>query len=141
MLDTLDIQMYIHCRQWAYEESGKRCEALGFYNYGRTPMPTDDFEALFAGIREFGWNPKKRENNLRQHKIDFEDAKGIFDGYTFIRRSDRHGEVRYQIFGYVQGREVAVACTFRGPVCRIISARPARRDERRRFYNRLEGQP
>ena len=102
---------------------------------------TEDLQRLFAGVRDFGWNPKKREYNLREHKIDFEDAKGIFDGYTFIRRSDRHGEVRYQIFGYVQGREVAVACAFRGPVCRIISARPARRDERRRFYNRLEGQP
>ncbi|MFA6264358.1 MAG: BrnT family toxin [Pseudolabrys sp.] len=101
----------------------------------------EDLQRLFAGVRDFGWNPKKRESNLRQHKIDFEDVKGIFDGYTFIRRSDRHGEVRYQIFGYVQSSEVAVACTFRGTVCRLISARPARRDERRRFYNRLEGQP
>ena len=64
-------------------------------------------QLLFAGVRGFGWNPKKRKSNLRDHKIDFEDVTGIFDGYTFIRRSDRHGEVRYQIFGYVQGREVA----------------------------------
>jgi uncharacterized DUF497 family protein len=101
----------------------------------------EELQRLFAGVREFGWDPKKRESNLRIHKIDFEDVKGIFDGYTFIRRSDRHDEVRYQIFGYVDGREIAIACTLRNTVCWLISARPARRDERRKFYDRLERQP
>jgi hypothetical protein len=44
-----------------------------------------DVERLFAGVREYGWNPKKRESNLNDHKIDFEDVKRILDGYTFIR--------------------------------------------------------
>ena len=94
---------------------------------------------LFAQIREFDWNPKKRDTNLRNHKIDFEDVKGIFDGYTFVRRSDRHGEIRYQVFGYVHDREVAVAFTIRGDVCWLISARRARKDERRKFYQGLAG--
>jgi uncharacterized DUF497 family protein len=97
----------------------------------------EDTQRLFADVRDFGWNPKKRDTNLIDHKIDFEDVKRILDGYTFIRRSDRHGEVRYQIFGYLQGREVAVACAIRGPLFWVISARPARRDERRKYYNRL----
>ena len=59
----------------------------------------EDFEQLFAQVRGFNWNPKKRATNLRDHEIDFEDVKGIFDGYTFVRRSDRHGEIRYQVFG------------------------------------------
>lgn len=100
---------------------------------------TRDVQRLFAGVRAFGWNPNKRESNLRTHRIDFEDACGILDGPTFIRRSDRHDEVRYQIFGYVQGREVAVVCTIRGTVCWLISARRARRDERRKFYDRFKG--
>lgn len=104
-------------------------------------MAEEDFDALFAGIREFGWYPKKRESNLRDHKIDFEDVKGIFDGYTFIRRSDRHGEIRYQVFGYLQGREVTVICTLRGALCWLISARRAHRAERRKYYNRLQGFP
>jgi uncharacterized DUF497 family protein len=102
---------------------------------------TDDVQRLFAGVRDFGWNPKKRESNLLDHEIDFEDVRGILDGYTFIRRSDRHGEVRYQIFGYVEGREIAVACTFRGSLCWVISARRARRDERRKYYDRFKGLP
>jgi len=99
----------------------------------------DDMHELLARVRAFGWHEQKRTRNLRVHKIDFEDVKGIFDGYTFIRRSDRHGEVRYQIFGYVDGREVAVACTFRGEQCWLISARRARRDERRKYYRGLAG--
>ena len=98
---------------------------------------TEDMQRLFAGVRDFAWNPNKRETNLRDHKIDFEDVRGILDGYTFIRRSDRHGEVRYQIFGYVEGREVAVACTFRGALCWIISVRRASRGERRKYYGGL----
>ena len=98
----------------------------------------EDVQRLFAGVRDFGWNPKKRASNLRKHGIDFEDARGILDGLVFIRRSDRHEEVRYQIFGYVEGREVSIICALRGPLCRIISARPARRDERKKYYDRLK---
>ncbi len=101
----------------------------------------EDLQRLFAGVRDFGWNPKKRETNLLDHKIDFEDAKGIFDGVTLIRRSDRHGEIRYQIFGYLEGREVTVACALRSSLCWIISARRASKAERRRHYNRLSGLP
>ena len=100
-------------------------------------MAENKIAALFAGVRSFGWNPKKRENNLRDHKVDFEDAKRIIEGYTFIRRSDRHGEIRYQIFGYLEGQEITVACTLRGTLCWIISARRASREERRKYYGRL----
>jgi uncharacterized DUF497 family protein len=103
-------------------------------------MAEEEIATLFAGLRTFGWNPKKRETNLRDHKIDFEDAKRIFEGYTFIRRSDRHGEIRYQIFGYIEGREITVACTLRGTVCRFISARRASRWERRQYFRRLAQQ-
>ena len=104
-------------------------------------MTAEDVERLFAGVREFGWNQEKRESNLRDHQIDFTDVGVILDGYTFIRRSDRHGEVRYQIFGYLEGREISVACALRGALCWIISARRARRDEREKYYDRFKGLP
>ena len=102
-------------------------------------MPDRDLARLFSGIRAFNWNPKKRDSNLRDHKIDFEDVKGLFDNYTFTRRSDRHGEIRYEVFGYVDNREVLAAFTLRGDVCWLISARRASRKERREFYHRLTG--
>jgi len=43
-------------------------------------MAQSNLNALFARARNFGWNPKKRESNLRQHKTDFEYAKGLIDG-------------------------------------------------------------
>ena len=108
---------------------------------GRFAMTEDEnvVQSPFARIRAFGWHEAKRASNLRAHRIDFQDVKGIFDGYTFIRRSDRHGEVRYQVFGYVDGREVAVACALRGEQCWVISARRARKDERRKYYRGLAG--
>lgn len=57
-------------------------------------MDGDRNDHLFERINTFEWHEKKRTSNLRVHKIDFQDVKGIFDGYTFIRRSDRHGEIR-----------------------------------------------
>ncbi|HEY1371097.1 MAG TPA: BrnT family toxin, partial [Candidatus Binatia bacterium] len=104
-------------------------------------MAESNLNALFAGVRKFGWNPKKRESNLKDHRVDFEDAKAIIDDYTFVRRSDRHGETRYQIFGYLEGQEITVACTLRGALCWIISARRASREERRKYYRRLAIQP
>jgi uncharacterized protein len=101
----------------------------------------EDFQRLVARIRGFGWNPGKRESNLREHKIDFEDVKGIFDRYHIVRRSDRHGEIRYEVFGYVNDREVLAAFTIRGEICWIISARRASRGERRELYHRLAGRP
>ena len=100
---------------------------------------TEDCSVCSQAFGNSGWNPKKREGILRDRKIDFDDARKIFDNYTFIRRSDRHGEIRYQVFGYLEGREITVVCTLRGPLCWIISARRASRAERRKYYNRLPG--
>jgi uncharacterized DUF497 family protein len=99
----------------------------------------DAVQRLFARIRSFGWHEEKRQSNLAKHGIDFVDVTGVFDGPTFIRRSDRHGQIRYQVLGIVEGREVAVACTVEDERCRIISARRARWDERRDYHRRLAG--
>lgn len=101
----------------------------------------DSVQELFAHIAAFEWNEDKREANLRDHGIDFEDALQIFDGPTFIRRSDRGDEARYIVFGFVNGDETVVICTFRDRNCRLISARRARRDERKKYYSGLARQP
>jgi uncharacterized DUF497 family protein len=52
-------------------------------------MTDEPLEELFAQIRRFDWNPSKRELNLKNRQIDFEDAKFVLNGPTIIRRSDR----------------------------------------------------
>ena len=105
-------------------------------------MAEDDaVQELFAHIAAFEWDEGKRERNLRDHGIDFDDALQIFDGPTFVRRSDRGDEARYMVFGFVNGDEAVVICTLRDRNCRLISGRRARRDERKKYYHRLARQP
>ncbi len=93
--------------------------------------------ATFARVRAFEWNEGKRASNLRNHRIDFEDARRVIGDPTFVRESSRNGETRYMVFGFVEKREVVIVCTIRGETCRLISARRARRDERKKYYSRL----
>jgi uncharacterized DUF497 family protein len=97
---------------------------------------SEKFEELFANVQVFDWNPNKRDQAFRERHIAFEDAPVAFQGPITIRRSDRKGEVRYMVFGYLGDVEVVFVCTFRGDVCWIISARRASRDERKKYYDR-----
>lgn len=98
---------------------------------------TEDFERLFAQVREFGWDNAKRDRVLRERGIDFEELRFLFEGPTIAVRSDRSGEVRYMVCGFLDGREMVVVCTLRGDVCWIITARRASRDERKKYHDRL----
>ena len=88
---------------------------------------------------KFEWDEEKRKTNLREHRIDFWDARRVFDGPILSRRSDRKGEVRHLVYGFLDEKEVVIVCTFRGEDCRLISARAARRDERRKYHGRISG--
>ncbi len=99
----------------------------------------EDFQRLFAGIRDFDWNPNKRAQTYDERGIDFDDAPIVFQGPTAVRRSDRKGETRYMVFGFLDDVEVVFVCTFRGDLCWIMSARRARRDERKKYHHRLAG--
>jgi uncharacterized DUF497 family protein len=100
-------------------------------------MSEDDWRELFLRIRGFGWDNNKRERVLREREIDFDDARFVFDGPITVRRSDRKGEARYMVFGFLDDLEVVIICTLRDEVCWIISARRARRDERKKYHDRL----
>ena len=101
-------------------------------------MADSEFSQLFAAIREFGWDPKKRLSNLRDHKIDFDDAKGAFgELHEYPLGPTVMAKRRYQVFGYLQGRPVAVICTVHGSLCWLISARHASRDERKKYHGGL----
>jgi uncharacterized protein len=100
-------------------------------------MNDDDSAAIFARVRTYEWDPAKRESTLREREIDFEDVRVVFYGPTIIRPSHREGEKRYMVFGFLGEIEVVIVCTIRDQVCRIISARRARRDERKNYHARL----
>src|SRR5262245_19703280 len=100
-------------------------------------MAEEDFERLLASVRNFDWNAGKRDQVFRERHIAFEDAQVAFQGPITVVRSDRKGEVRYIVFGLLDDVEVVFVCTFRSDICWIISARRARRDERKKYYDHL----
>lgn len=104
-------------------------------------MAEENFEQVFAQVRDFDWDPIKRAKTFEERGIDFSDAPHLFDGPILTRRSDRKGEVRYMVFGFLAEVEVVFVCTIRGSTCWIMSARRARRDEREKYHAPLPRRP
>ena len=88
----------------------------------------------------FEWDEKKRLANIAKHGIDFRIAITVFLAPAALRRSDRNEE-RWITIGPVKHRLVAVVWTPRGEAKRIISARPARPDEREDYARHVGGHP
>lgn len=85
---------------------------------------------------KFEWDEEKNRANQKKHHISFEYALLVFDDEDYIEEYDfEHSddEDRYNIIGMID-EVVFVVCTYRGEdTVRIISAREATREERRRY--------
>jgi len=90
-------------------------------------MSNDDFE----------WDKAKAAANLAKHGINFEQARQTFDDPFAIEFADDredYGEDRLLLLGMVENRLLVVAYTLRGDKVRIISAREAEPQERRKYH-------
>ena len=95
----------------------------------------DDFEG-------FEWDEEKSARCYEDRGFDFAYAAKLFDG-DFIEWEDQRrdwGEPRVISVGEVEGRILTVVWTPRGPVRRIISARPASLSEREQLYGYRQAQ-
>lgn len=85
----------------------------------------------------FEWDPKKAEQNLKKHEIDFVEAATVFSDPLSVTYSDPdHSitETRYIIIGMSRrNRLLIVAHTDRDGRTRIISARETTRHERKLY--------
>jgi uncharacterized DUF497 family protein len=88
-----------------------------------------------ASDARFEWNYDKNIANIAKHGIAFKDAiKAFSDVNSFEHRSQgSHPEQRCVLVGRAEGRLIAVIYTVRQGRIRIISARAARREERKRW--------
>jgi uncharacterized DUF497 family protein len=102
-------------------------------------MSKEEFE--FLAPSEFEWNDHKSSANLGKHGIDFEDAIEVFYGPVIVRRSDRNDEERWIAIGSSENKLITVVFTRRVNVIRIISARRARKNEKREYRNAKMGRP
>ena len=90
-------------------------------------MTRDDFE----------WDEAKAAANLAKHGVSFEQACQAFDdpfAIDFVDDREDYGEYRLILLGMVENRLLVVAHTLRGDKVRIISAREAEPDERRKYH-------
>ena len=93
---------------------------------------------------DFEWHDEKREANVEKHDIDFLDAIQVFEVGHFVedRTREEDEEERKAAIGplpeenvpsYWSGNLIVVLFTWRNDTIRIISARRASADERRRY--------
>jgi uncharacterized DUF497 family protein len=83
----------------------------------------------------FEFDPAKSEANKRKHGIDFVEAQVIWSNGTGISgpAKDVEDEERRMALGLIDGKVWAVVYTMRGETVRLISARRAKRKERRAY--------
>ncbi len=85
-------------------------------------------------FRDFDWDENKRRLNVLKHGIDFIDAaNALRTGPRLDIESCRNGELRTLSICPDTLKLIAVVFTMRGDLCRIISARTARKDEQRKY--------
>jgi uncharacterized DUF497 family protein len=86
---------------------------------------------------EFG--PGKRRQTLAARGLDMAEAGEVFDGpsLTFPDVRFAYGEDRFVTVGFMSGRMVVRAWTWRGSARRIISMRKANEREQEKFGARL----
>jgi hypothetical protein len=84
----------------------------------------------------FVWDEAKRKSNLKKHGLDFKDAHLVYDDPAKLTYdSSRNGERRLLdlAVAIVKGRLLALIYTERGSDVRVISFRPASREEREQY--------
>lgn len=89
----------------------------------------------------YEWDPRKEEENIHKHGVDFTEATTVFDDPLLLISEDDSSWVERRFFAIgvsSQDRQLLVVYCERGgkkgqeEVIRIISARPLTPSERRR---------
>jgi hypothetical protein len=86
------------------------------------------------------YDPAKRAWTLLERGLDFEDAKDVFAGPTYIFEDTRkeYGEQRMLCVGLLQGRTVVVGYVQRGEARHVFSMRKCNAREIKRYSPELQ---
>jgi uncharacterized protein len=96
---------------------------------------------IYIMAMEFEWDAAKAELNLQKHGVRFSvAARVLFDPYrieVYDGRED-YGEDRWAIIGYADPALLYVVYTVRHEgIVRLISARKANEQERKKYYDQI----
>ena len=89
---------------------------------------------FFQDIEGFQWDEANSSKNWTRHNVSQTEAEQVFLNRPVVLTDARPGsEARRFAFGRTDGnRLLTVVFTIRGPLLRVISARPMSRPERKR---------
>jgi uncharacterized protein len=81
------------------------------------------------------YDPRKRELTLAERKLDFEEAKSVFEGpnFEFDDLREAYGERRVICYGYLHDRLVVVGYTPRNEERHVFTMRKANEREKKRI--------
>ena len=87
----------------------------------------------------FTWDEEKRIRNLKDHGLDFVDAKQVFSGPAFTYEDDRfrYEEQRFVTLGLFKGIPVSIVHTETKNRIHLISFRKATRRETAILFENL----
>jgi hypothetical protein len=92
---------------------------------------------IMYNFDKFEWNEAKRLTTIEKHGIDFVDAAKIFSSPYVRAGTKQNSEERWIAIGLLEGIEIVVIYTIRENVCRIITARRARLNERKIYHTHI----
>lgn len=89
---------------------------------------------------KFEWDPEKEKKNIKKHGFDFDTATRVFaDPFRVEYLDKKHSvdEIRYITIGELDGEMVVLTIVYteRDETIRLISARKADKQERKRYYD------
>jgi uncharacterized DUF497 family protein len=125
--------------------SGERLVYTDVHTYDKfTGFPVLNRLSSPLRLMKFDWHDEKRKSNIEKHDLDFLDAIQVFEEEHFMedRTREKEGETRKAIIGplpeadvpgHWSGNLIVMVFTPRNDTIRIISARRASTDERRRY--------
>ena len=90
---------------------------------------------------KFEWDENKNLENIRKHRIDFNDVVEIFSGPMIVNIDDRfdYGENRFIGVGFMKSMvAIVVFIEKKADVIRIISARKANKNENKQFKKEIK---
>jgi len=87
----------------------------------------------------FTWDEVKQKRNLKDHGLDFVDAKRVFEGLTFTYEDDRfrYDEQRFVTLGLFKGLPVSIVHTESEDRIHVISFRKATKRETAILFENL----
>ena len=85
------------------------------------------------------WDESKRKRNLKEHGLDFVDARRVFNGLTFTYEDDRfrYEEQRFVTLGLFESIPVSIVHTETKDRIHIISFRKATKRETAILFENL----